>query len=136
MFSSVHNRFILVSMDYQQKRKLRKLIYSRAALFLLLILICILAKANFEIYKKHENSFNNLKETKKELNNLKERQSMLSFEISKLETEEGIEEEIRSKFDVAKPGETVVVIVEDASSTEKNSDTSDDGFWKKIMNIF
>jgi cell division protein FtsB len=122
--------------DFQQKRKIRKVIYSKMFFVVLLILIAILAKATYEIYKKESLSSESLNETQKELGDLKSRQSMLNSEISKLNTDSGIEEEIRSKFDVAKPGETVVVVVGANTSSSENDTSSNAGFWQTILNLF
>jgi len=51
---------------------------------------------------------------------MKAREGVLSGEIDKLQTPSGIEEEIKSKFNVAKEGERVAVIVdrpEDVATT-------------------
>lgn len=122
--------------DFQQKKKIRKVIYSKTFLVVMLVFIVILAKATYEIYQKERLSSENLSETQKEYDGLKSRETMLNSEISKLKTDTGIEEEIRSKFDVAKPGETVVVVVgNDSSSTDDQSDQNE-GFWQSFLNWF
>ena len=122
--------------DFQQKKKIRKVIYSKAFLIVLLILIVVLAKATYEIYQKENLSSEDLSETQKEYDGLKTRQSMLNSEISKLKTDTGVEEEIRSKFDVAKPGETVVVVVGNNSSSTNDQNGQNKGFWQSFLGWF
>lgn len=62
-----------------------------------------------------------------QLENLKDRQSSISKEIDKLKTEDGIEESIREKYQVVKPGEKIVIIVNE----EDNIDSGNDEFSKK-----
>ena len=61
---------------------------------------------------------------------------MLESEINRLKTDNGIEEEIRSKFNVAKPGETVVTVINSATDTLTDNDTSNKSFWVSFFEIF
>ena len=122
--------------DFQQKKKIRKIIYSRITIIILFVVIIFLAKAVYDIYVKERMSSEGVSMIEKDYNSLKERQDMLKYEISKLKTKEGIEEEIREKYNVAKPGETVVVIVDSTSSTSTSSGSVSKGFWGSIVNLF
>lgn len=53
-----------------------------------------------------------------ELEALKERATALEERVEHLRNERGIEEELRSRLDVAKEGEQVIVIVDDDEDTE------------------
>jgi len=69
------------------------------------------------------------------LSELEVRNSELDSKIKKLNTNSGIEEEIRSKFSVAKNDENMVIIVreEGGSTTPPHEKT---GFWTKIKSLF
>lgn len=71
------------------------------------------------------------------IDNLKEREVSLSSNISKLKTEEGTEEIIREKYQVAKSGEKMVIIVDEDREklqTEVKSDAHGFGSWiKKVF---
>ena len=56
---------------------------------------------------------------------------MLESEIGRLKTDYGTEEEIRSKFNVAKPGETVVMVINNSSSS--NTNNSKESFWSRLL---
>ena len=122
--------------DYQQKKKIRKVIYSKITLVILFIFIIILIKANYGIFKKERLSNENYNIVKDDFDSLKNRKSILESEIQRMKTEEGIEEEIRSKFDVSKPGEVVVNIIDDNKSTTTNNKDGKVGFWSKVIGWF
>lgn len=65
---------------------------------------------------------------------LQARDKEIKSKIEKLGTSSGIEEEIRSKFTVAKGGESMVVII-DAPTTATATSTPA-GFWQKIWHFF
>ncbi len=122
--------------DFQQKRKIKKIAYSRITILILLILVVLLSRSTYQIYKKEKLSLANYNEVKKEFDDLKNRQTMLDSEITRLKTESGIEEEIRSKFSVAKPGETVVVVVDSSSSSSTDNNGDNLNWWQKFLNWF
>lgn len=66
---------------------------------------------------------------------LRNREADLNERITKLDTEEGIEQEIRSKFSVIKDNENMVVIVPSkmVATTTVNKES---GFWTKIISFF
>lgn len=122
--------------DYQQKKKIRKVIYSKITLAVLFVAIIILAKANYSIYKKEVLSNENYNIVKNDFDSLKERKVVLESEIKRLKTNEGVEEEIRSKFDVSKPGEIVVNVIDNSSSTLIENKNKGVNLWQKITNLF
>ena len=120
--------------DFQQKRQLKKIIYSKLTLVVLFIAVIFLVRSNYDIYQKYKLSLSTYNEVKGDYDSLKSRKDMLESEIDRLKTDNGIEEEIRSKFSVAKPGETVVVVVNNGTST--NTDVSNSGFWSNLWGLF
>ena len=118
--------------DFQQKRKFKKIIYSKIFFLILLILVIFLGRATYDIYKKYKISSDDYSVTKKDYDSLKVREDMLQSEIDRLKTDYGIEEEIRSKFNVAKPGETVVTVIDGTSSTSTDVSNSNNGFWSNL----
>ncbi len=123
-------------LDFQQKRQIKKVIYSRVTIFILFIAVIFLARSTYSIYQKAQLSSANYNETKKEYDSLKERQTMLNSEIASLKTDTGVEEEIRSKFSVAKPGETVVVVVDNTASSTTNDNGQNLSLWQRFLSIF
>ena len=118
--------------NFQQKKNIRKVIYSRITIFVFIIIVIFLVRAVYDIYQKERMSAKSVSSVEENYNSLKARQSMLKSEIERLSTDKGVEEEIRSKFSVAKPGETVVVII-DSGSTSTGLENVEVGFWQKIF---
>jgi len=122
--------------DFQQKRKIRKVFYSRFMLVALLVLVLFMAKQVYDIYQKQGLSKEGLTSVLNENSELKNREKMLSSEIERLKTEDGIEEEIRNKFNVVKPGEHLVVIVDDASTSKNETAKENTGWWGSFLGWF
>ena len=97
---------------FKQKRQLKKRIYSKPILFILIIILAFLAHGTWGIYKKSKQSKETLNVVQIEFDKLKEREEAIEKKIGRLGTETGLEEEIRSKFDVAREGEKIIVIVD------------------------
>ena len=122
-------------LDFQQKRKLRAVIYHKATLILLAILILFFIHSTFVVYKKKIASEEMKNASLQNVAELQARDKELGSRIERLQTSAGVEEEIRSKFTVAKADESMVVVVDD--NRENMSTTSQKaGFWQKIWNIF
>lgn len=122
-------------MDFQRKRQIKSILYSKLFLVILLVLIFFLGRSTFDIYQKSKLSYNNYIKVKRDYDSIEARKAMLESEINRLATDNGIEEEIRSKFNVAKPGETVVIIIDkNSTSTDVNNTKRD--FWSSFWEIF
>ena len=71
-----------------------------------------------------------------EINELSARKDKLEANINRLNTEAGIEEELRRKFQIKKPGEEFIVIIEDNMKVPITiSDEKDTGFWNTTRNF-
>jgi len=124
-----------IMLDIQQKRKLRTLMYHRITLVVLALVVAVFLHSTWAVYSKKEESKLLMNSSKESLVKLKDRESQLSDKISRLDTEEGIEEEIRSKFSVAKDNEAMVVVVE-GSEKATSSGKEKQSFWQKVKNLF
>ena len=88
------------------------------------------------VRRERETNKNKVLELNK-IEELRSRQASLSSDIDKLKTDRGVEDTIRDKFQVAKPGEQMVVIVDDKSADDSNPPLPEDhSFWGFIKNMF
>ena len=76
-------------------------------------------------------------EREEDLNALKARAEVLEGDIEHLQSDRGLEEELRSRFDVAKEGEQVIIIVEDYDDTQartvpRTRERQEDSFFEKL----
>jgi len=125
-------------LEFQEKKKLRKILYSKATLVALFVVLFFIAKATIGIYYKQKASGENLAKAREEFAELEKREKMLNSEIDRFKTDGGVEEEIRKKFMVGKEGEQVIVIIDDvkSSNTEKINDGGKSGIWSRFVNFF
>ncbi|HEY0220752.1 MAG TPA: septum formation initiator family protein [Candidatus Paceibacterota bacterium] len=122
-------------LDIQQKRKLRGVIYNKFSLIGLGLLVVFFIHSTWGVYQKKEESKRLVETSEENLNKLREREKDISSKINYLDTQDGLEEEIRSKFSVAKENESMVVVVQ---GNEKVATTTSEKmtFWQKIKNFF
>ncbi len=103
---------------FESKRQLKSRLYSRTTVTLLFLLILLLAKGVFAIYVKSRDSALMRDAAYVKLEEIKNRKKIISGEVTNLNIDQGIEREIREKFNVVKPGEKVVLIVDDEALPE------------------
>lgn len=123
-------------LDFHEKRKLRGLIYSRPVLIIITIIVLLFLYSVWGAFIKERET--NIKKEQREmiLVGLEDRKSVLEEEIGRLETDRGIEEEIREKFEVAQEGERVVVIVDAPQEENSIKPLPKKSILQKILSIF
>jgi cell division protein FtsB len=111
-----------------QFKKREEYRFWHSPLFLVVLFLIVLLFAYNMIgliAKERETTKNKISELNK-IDDLQKRDDTLSANIAKLKTSEGIEESIRDKFQVVKPGEQMVVIVDqNPVQTASDSQTVD-----------
>ncbi len=123
--------------EFQQKKKVRKILYSPVVLIILTIILFILVRGSWNVRKKAELSKQNLERDQAGLQKLIERENNLTLSLNFLKTDKGVESEIRSKFRAVKDGEKLAVIVDEQStSTESVEPIEEHGFWYKLFKWF
>ena len=122
--------------DFHEKRRFRRLLYSKVTLIILGLIVIWLFFVVGNMYKKERDTRLKRIEQVEVLDELKERETALQEEIDRLSTEKGIEAEIRSKFEVGKEGEKVIIIVNNPEEESVPETDSKKGFWQKIFDWF
>lgn len=123
-------------LEFQKKKQIRKIIYSPIILLILGIILVLLVRGAWGVYKKAQISSQNLEQERNELEKLATREKNLASSIDYLKTDQGIESEIRTKFRAVKEGEKVVVIVDDQASITPRTATTTHGFWYNMFHWF
>ena len=119
--------------EFQEKRKFNKLIHSGWLQIFLGIVLLALIFPTVKVYKKSRLSADKSKEIKEEMAGLEKRNAELAAEAARLESESGREGEIRKRFDVAKRGEKIIVIVDKIGEDVKiNGAENKGGFFSRI----
>ncbi|MEK7575875.1 MAG: septum formation initiator family protein [Patescibacteria group bacterium] len=125
--------------EFQEKNRIRRILYSKFFIIVLILLVGFMSMSVIKIYKKYRESKMLAEKTEQELKELETKKAELESSTAKLQTESGTEKEIRSTFNVKKPGEEAIVIVE---KNEENGkiDSEEQGFfsriWQAIKSIF
>jgi len=104
--------------QFQEKKKIKAKLYSKPVLIGLVVLSLLCAKAVANIFVKYRESKETLRVTNARLDELMNRKLSLDHDIKNLESDEGVEEELRKKFNVANPGEKMIVVVENEVEEE------------------
>lgn len=86
-------------------------LYSRPAIAILAVLVLFTATAVFERFKVERQMYARRAAAEQELQAAAERKESIKEQVEYLEGERGIEEEIRKHFDVAREGETVIILM-------------------------
>lgn len=98
--------------DWEEKRKIRSILYSKVALILLLVILILAIKGTFNLYQKSREARINKDRVVIQLDELYQRQFFLKEGLKELNSEKGVESMMRQKFNVKKEGEEVAIIVE------------------------
>jgi len=117
--------------DFQTKRSARGggRRRSRILLVILLLIVLWLSRAVWNIYQKNALTERNRERSIAEMQSLEERKGALEDKIRRLETQEGKEAEIRKNLSVVKEGERVIVVVEQASTSDEAA--AKPSFWRR-----
>lgn len=110
--------------DFHEKRKIRSILYSKPVIGVLFALSILLSFSVYNRYSIAEEMQHKLDAKRSELEALTVRAESLDSKVKYLEDERGIEEELRNRFDVAKEGEQVVILLDDRkvkTDTEKSA---------------
>lgn len=99
--------------EFSRKRQIWKKLYSIPFIIILFIILFFLVKGVWGIFKKSQYSERQKAAVESELVELQQKKQSIEERIHRLQTETGKEEEVRSKFDVAREGEKLIVIVEE-----------------------
>ncbi len=127
--------------EFQEKRKIRKIMFSSLMLLGLVGLLVFLSSATVKVYFKKRVAVAKNEEMKQKVEEMRERVKEMKKENERLQSDFGREEEFRVKFNAQKRGEKVLIILdkkEESNNAEQKEETV--GFfrriWKMVKNIF
>src|SRR3989344_2399984 len=117
--------------ELQRKQGIRRIVYSIPSLIILSIIALILTKGALGGMNKERTSSELSKDLEEKAAALVLREQELREGVRRLETEEGIKDEIREKFSVTEEGELVAVIIDDRGASS-STDSSTLPWYKKL----
>lgn len=118
--------------EYQARHRIKRILYSKISVVALAITAIILGRSVLDVYFKERDSAQKISSAQAALEKLNDRSETLNTEIQSLKTTDGLESEIRASYNVAKPGEKILVIVEDEKPTT-TVQKKEKGFWSWIF---
>lgn len=124
--------------DHRKKKTLR----TRVMYSFFLVIFALIGQSFYNSWREHKLIGKQKTALDKELASLKERQAALVNQIESLKTEAGREALLREKFKLGKPGEGVVVVVDNRSKEATNTNKAIDpqsiasGVWGKTVGFF
>jgi len=128
-------------MDFQEKKRLRKFFYSAPIIGALVVVLLLVTSATWEVYKKYQETKKELDIVSEQLAELQVREQYTRKEVEQLETQKGIEKEIRETYGFVKENEGVIMVVEPREIENEGQGKSANGgilgaVWRGIKNMF
>jgi cell division protein FtsB len=122
--------------DFEEKRRLKRIFYSRPAIVVLALLVLFSGKALWNVHQKYVTSRENAERVAKERDELLKREEFLKSEVERLQSDRGIEEELRQKFSVVRDGEEVAVIVDEPAPPAVPAPEPKKSLWQRFLGWF
>ncbi|MFA7191693.1 MAG: septum formation initiator family protein [Candidatus Paceibacterota bacterium] len=124
-------------MEEFKKKKMNTFWHSPLSLIVLFLIFVIFAYNMVGLFIKERETAKTKALVLDKMNSLQEREKSLSESIEQLKTEKGSEVLIRDKYQVVRPGEKMLVIVDKAElETEETENTKEHGFLNWFKNLF
>ena len=117
--------------QFKSRRTTKRYFYSPAMIVVFVVAIGFLARATWSIHGKYELSKSKLGQAEGQLAALTAQKSDLSQSIAELSTASGTESVMRTDFRIVKPGESLAVII-DTATTATATVTPPLSFWQGI----
>ncbi len=111
--------------------------YSKWVLLLLFVLIVIVGRSLISLSTKQISSSEEMNLVEAKRLELEKRHEDLTKKVGELNTNEGMEREIRSKFDVVLPGEQVIMVVDkEVQAPIKEEPSVIKKLWNGVVGVF
>lgn len=121
--------------NFQPKQNFRNILQSRPVLIFLALLMLFFAWGVFGLMNKMSVTIENRRLAENKVVQLKKDKDKLSSDLAKLQTESGVEENIRQKFGLVKEGENMIIVVDDQNKPETEV-AEEGGFFSFFSNLF
>jgi cell division protein FtsB len=119
-----------------EKRRLTRILHSPPVLAFFTLFVLLMVSAAWSAYSKQSETAVRRNEATAELADLEAREALLKQNIAKLDTESGIESEIRDRFDVGRAGEHEIVVVDPPPTSTSTAAAPEKPWWQKLFSWF
>ncbi|MBI5078231.1 MAG: hypothetical protein HZB11_02615 [Candidatus Yonathbacteria bacterium] len=122
---------------FQERKKFRKIMYSKASLVTLFIVLIAAGRGAWGIHQKAVIAETERDIALRSLSDFTSRITELQASLARVKSNQGLESEIRQKYTVARPGEEVVIVVDDIAKKGKNGEAIDSkSLWQQFVSFF
>ncbi len=118
--------------EFQERFRWRRIFFSKFTLILLTGILMFFVYSAAKVYLRSREAVKVNEMAQKEIDDLKAKKEELEASVNRMQTKTGAEEEIRNKFMVQKPGEKIVVIVNEGVKNDNLPANVPLGFFQKI----
>ena len=116
--------------QFGKKKQFTDYFYTRPVAFVLGVVCVLLAVSVYERFTIEREMAERRAQVEQEQQELVERKQYIQDQVEYLEGERGIEEELRKRFDVAKEGEQVIILLgEDDEDVVESSEPEERSKW-------
>ena len=124
--------------DERRKKRAREKLTRRVIIVALVVILVGVSRGTWNVFKKNQRANTSRAQQLRELEGLQERRDELAAQVSSLESDRGLEEELRTSFPVAADGEGVVVVTEEVGEEEGEvvETRQSVGFFNRIKDFF
>lgn len=127
----------MVMRDFQERKKIERLLYSWPAVFAVFFLFLVLIWGIIRTSRTVVVLRNEVEELEENIAESEEKRQSFEKRLDDLETPSGIEVEARGRFNLKKEGEEVVLFIEEDGRPEKVGFASKlSSVWAAIKNFF
>jgi len=122
--------------ELHQKQIIKRRLYSVPVLVVLFIVTGLAIRSTYNIVKKYQESAGHVNILEQKIGNLIDREQQLKNDIFRLGTDEGVDKEIKEKFNVVKDGGKVAIMIDEddrINSTTTITSTWYKRFWDAII---
>ncbi|MFH1608997.1 MAG: septum formation initiator family protein [Patescibacteria group bacterium] len=120
----------------KHSNKYKKIIHSKLVLVILGIFLIFFIFNIIKFIDKASDTRKNREIAENKVFELQQQKEKLEADILKLNTEKGVEENIRDKFGLGKAGEEMIVIIEDQNKVNTEEEDKKNGFFSFLKNLF
>ena len=106
--------------DFYEKRKIRGIVYSWISVVILFTLALFMSMSAYGRFAVERETNQKLEVRESDLEALRERAAALEAKVEHLKNDRGLEEELRKRFDIAREGEQIVIIIDDETEDTEN----------------
>lgn len=122
--------------EFQERRRIKKLLHSRYAIAVLVLVCLVVAHSLWSVYTKYQKSRDLVSRMQSDAAALDTRAASLQQSIDDLNTPEGKEREVLDRFGAVKSGERMIVLVDGGTTSGDQLPPVQETFWQRILGIF